>query len=158
MKRKSATLLSSILLILVASLLPLVTSCSSGDDGKEAFNKARTQELVKEYDANGGKLTPEQYSELIKNTRFLYADIKAQMKALLDITEPLKFSQEYQRLKNDNDFIERLTLREQVWRVLVLGQKDFSVDNRKEFGDLPDESTLIDYYDDCIRVRVTDSL
>lgn len=134
-----------------------VASCSGSKDNEAKFDKALTQQLIKEYDANGGKLSPEQYSELIKNTRILFSCIKEEMKDLMDISEPLKFTQEYQRLKNDNDFIERLTLREQAWRVLVLGQKDFSVDNRKEFGNLPDECTIIDYYDDCIRTRVTDA-
>lgn len=134
-----------------------VASCSGSKDNEAKFDKALTQQLIKEYDANGGKLSPEQYSELIKNTRILFSGIKEEMKDLMDISEPLKFTQEYQRLKNDNDFIERLTLREQAWRVLVLGQKDFSVDNRKEFGNLPDECTIIDYYDDCIRTRVTDA-
>lgn len=149
--------MKKLLSLLATVMLVAFVSCSKGEVDGEKFNTAETRALITEYDANGGKLTPEQYSTLIKNTRLLFSDIKVRMKELLGITEPLRFTQEYQRLKHDNDFMERLVVREQVWRVLVMGQRNFSEQNKAEFHDLPDECMLIDYYDDCIRSRVTDA-
>ncbi|MDE6346128.1 MAG: hypothetical protein K2L55_05610 [Muribaculaceae bacterium] len=149
--------MKKLLSLLATVMLVAFVSCSKGEDDGEKFNAAETRALITEYDANGGKLTPEQYSTLIKNTRLLFSDIKVRMKELLGITEPLRFTQEYQRLKHDNDFMELLVVREQVWRVLVMGQRNFSEQNKAEFHDLPDECMLIDYYDDCIRSRVTDA-
>ncbi|MBD5229453.1 MAG: hypothetical protein HDS69_05385 [Bacteroidales bacterium] len=158
MKKQFAKLAAPLFPLLTIAILLFAASCSKSEDEEVKFDKARTQQLIKEYDSNGGKLSPEQYDELITNTTLLYADIKQQMKDLLSITEPLKFAQEYQRLKNDNDFMERITIREQVWRVLVLGQKDFSAENIEAFNELPKESSLIDYYDDQIRTRLTDAI
>jgi len=149
--------MKKLLSLFAIAILVAVASCSKGDGQEEMFNKAETEALIKEYDANGGTLTPEQYSVLIRNTRLLFSDIKNSMKALLAVSEPLRFAQEYQKLKNDDEFMEKLVIREQVWRVLVLGQKGFSAENKSEFGNLPDECMLIDYYDDCIRTRLTDA-
>lgn len=148
--------MKKLLSLFAIALLAVVTSCSKGDK-KETFNTAEMQALIKEYDANGGSLTPEQYSTLITNTRMLFGDIKERMKTLLGITEPLRFTQEYQKLKQDKKFMEELVVREQVWRVLILGQKGFSEQNKAEFGNLPDDCMLIDYYDDCIRTRLLDA-
>lgn len=148
--------MKKLLSLFAIAILFAVTACSKEEE-KETFNTAETTALIKEYDAQGGKLSSEQYSVLIKNTRLLFSDIKGRMKTLLGITEPLKFAQEYQKLKNSNEFMEKLVIREQVWRVLILGQKGFSEQNKAEFGDLPDECMLIDYYDDCIRSRITDA-
>lgn len=148
--------MKKLLSLFAIAILFAVTACSKEEE-KESFNAAETTALIKEYDAQGGKLSSEQYSVLIKNTRLLFSDIKGRMKTLLGITEPLKFAQEYQKLKNSNEFMEKLVIREQVWRVLILGQKGFSEQNKAEFGDLPDECMLIDYYDDCIRSRITDA-
>lgn len=143
------------------ALLVVLTSCSGGDKEEEKFNAAETQALITQYDANGGTLTSEEYSVLIKNTHLLFADIKQQMKELLDITDHKEFMQKYELLKQDKQFIDEITIREQVWRVLILGQKGFSEENKIEFGNLPEECQLIDYYDDCIIARVdenTDSI
>lgn len=147
----------NLLSIPVIIMLLVFTACSGDDDKKPAYNKTETMALINEYDASGGKLQPVQYSMLIKNTRLLFADIKETMKALLSVSEPLRFAQEYQKLKNNDEFIDKLAVREKAWRVLVLGQKGFSKENMTEFGNLPDECMLIDYYDDCIRVRVIDA-
>lgn len=144
-------------LLTLTALIVITSSCSGGGKEKETFNKERVTELISVYDSNGGSLTSGQFSELIKNTRLLFTDIKGQMKALIDITEPLRFTQEYQKLKHSEDFMDKLVMREKVWRVLVLGQKGFSDENRAEFSDLPDECMIIDYYDDCIRARVTEA-
>ena len=146
-------------LLALFTALSLMTfgSCSGNDGEEEKFNKTETCALISEYDANGGTLTPGQYSILIKNTRMLFSDIKSCMKELMEISEPLRFAQEYQKLRHDSEFIDRLVIREQVWRVLILGQKGFSEENKAEFSDLPDECMLIDYYDDCIRTRITDA-
>lgn len=149
--------MKKLLSLFAIALLAVVTSCSKGDKEEETFNTAEMQTLIKEYDANGGSLTPEQYSTLINNTRMLFGDIKGRMKTLLGITEPLRFTQEYQKLKHDKKFMEELVVREQVWRVLILGQKGFSEQNKAEFSNLPDECMLIDYYDDCIRTRLLDA-
>lgn len=149
--------MKKLLAFLLSTALIVITSCSGGDDEKATFNKTRATELITAYDSNGGSLAPEQYSELITNTRLLFDEIKGQMKALIDITEPLRFTQEYQKLKHNEDFMDKLVMREKVWRVLVLGQKGFSDGNRTEFGNLPDECMIIDYYDDCIRARVTEA-
>lgn len=140
--------------ILTLLIMLAASSCGSGDKD-ELFNADITRNLIKKYDDGGGKLTPEEYSALISQTHLLYADIKDNMKKLLDISEPLRFNQEYQRLKSDKTFIDKITIGEQVWRVLVLGQKGFSPENQREFGDLPDQRMLIDYYDDTIRTRLT---
>ena len=143
------------------ALLVVLTSCSGGDKEEEKFNAAETQALITQYDANGGTLTSEEYSVLIKNTHLLFADIKQQMKELLDIADQKEFMQKYELLKQDKQFIDEITIREQVWRVLILGQKGFSEENKIEFGNLPEECQLIDYYDDCIIARVdenTDSI
>lgn len=142
-------------LALFTLLLLLTTSCSKSEEEKPRYNKTETRELINTYDANKGKLTPEQYSRLIANTRLLFAELKQTLKLLSEIAEPLRFTQEYEKLKNDKEFFDKLTDREQAWRVLVLGQKDFSAQNRTEFSDLPRESWLIDYYDDVIRLRIT---
>lgn len=149
--------MKKLLALILSTALIVITSCSGGDEEKATFNKARATELITAYDSNGGSLAPEQYSELITNTRLLFDEIKGQMKALIDITEPLRFTQEYQKLKHNEDFMDKLVMREKVWRVLVLGQKGFSVGNKTEFGNLPDECMIIDYYDDCIRARVTEA-
>lgn len=149
--------MKKLLSLLATVMLLAFVSCSKGEDEGEKFNATETRALITEYDGNGGTLSAEQYSTLIKNTRLLFSDIKGRMKELLGITEPLRFSQEYQKLKHDDSFMEKLVIREQVWRVLILGQKNFSEQNKVEFGDLPDECMLIDYYDDCIRSRVTDA-
>lgn len=135
-------------------VIMFTASCGSNEEEKPRYNKTETRQLIKTYDTNGGKLSHGQYSTLIKNTRLLFTELKETMKTLMMISEPLRFTQEYQKLKNDDDFYDKLIDREQVWRVLVLGQKDFSAKNKEEFGNLPDESMLIDYYDECIRVRV----
>lgn len=143
------------------ALLVVLASCSGGDKEEEKFNAAETQALITQYDANGGTLTSEEYSVLIKNTHLLFADIKQQMKELLDIADQKEFMQKYELLKQDKQFIDEITIREQVWRVLILGQKGFSEENKIEFGNLPEECQLIDYYDDCIIARVdenTDSI
>lgn len=143
------------------ALLVVLASCSGGDKEEEKFNAAETQALITQYDANGGTLTSEEYSVLIKNTHLLFADIKQQMKELLDIADQKEFIQKYELLKQDKQFIDEITIREQVWRVLILGQKGFSEENKIEFGNLPEECQLIDYYDDCIIARVdenTDSI
>lgn len=143
------------------ALLVVLVSCSGGDKEEEKFNAAETQALITQYDANGGTLTSEEYSVLIKNTHLLFADIKQQMKELLDIADQKEFMQKYELLKQDKQFIDEITIREQVWRVLILGQKGFSEENKIEFGNLPEECQLIDYYDDCIIARVdenTDSI
>lgn len=143
------------------ALLVVLASCSGGDKEEEKFNAAETQALITQYDANGGTLTSEEYSVLIKNTHLLFADIKQQMKELLDIADQKEFMQRYELLKQDKQFIDEITIREQVWRVLILGQKGFSEENKIEFGNLPEECQLIDYYDDCIIARVdenTDSI
>ena len=143
------------------ALLVVLASCSGGDKEEEKFNAAETQALITQYDANGGTLTSEEYSVLIKNTHLLFADIKQQMKELLDIADQKEFMQKYELLKQDKQFIDEITIREQVWRVLILGQKGFSDENKIEFGKLPEECQLIDYYDDCIIARVdenTDSI
>ena len=143
------------------ALLVVLASCSGGDKEQEKFNAAETQALITQYDANGGTLTSEEYSVLIKNTHLLFADIKQQMKELLDIADQKEFIQKYELLKQDKQFIDEITIREQVWRVLILGQKGFSEENKIEFGNLPEECQLIDYYDDCIIARVdenTDSI
>lgn len=136
-------------------VIMFIASCSSNEEEKPRYNKKETRELIKAYDDNGGKLSHQQYSSLIKNTRLLFAELKETMKALMKISEPLLFTQEYQKLKNDDDFYDKLIDREQAWRVLVLGQKDFSPENAEEFRDLPDESRRVDYYDECIRLRIT---
>lgn len=140
-------------------VLLIATSCgkNEGETKKETYNKAETEQLIAAYDNNSGTLTHEQYSRLIKNTSLIFAELKETMKDLLGITEPLRFTQEYQKLKADTAFMDKLVLREQAWRVLVLGQKGFSEDNLEEFGNLPQECMLIDYYDDCIRVRLTET-
>ena len=143
------------------ALLVVLASCSGGDKEEEKFNAAETQALITQYDANGGTLTSEEYSVLIKNTHLLFADIKQQMKELLDIADQKEFMQKYELLKQDKQFIDEITIREQVWRVLILGQKGFSEENKIGFGNLPEECQLIDYYDDCIIARVdenTDSI
>lgn len=143
------------------ALFVVLASCSGGDKEEEKFNAAETQALITQYDANGGTLTSEEYSVLIKNTHLLFADIKQQMKELLDIADQKEFMQKYELLKQDKQFIDEITIREQVWRVLILGQKGFSEENKIEFGNLPEECQLIDYYDDCIIARVdenTDSI
>ncbi|MBR6746092.1 MAG: hypothetical protein IKL83_01810 [Muribaculaceae bacterium] len=139
------------------ALFVVLASCSGGDKEEEKFNAAETQALITQYDANGGTLTSEEYSVLIKNTHLLFADIKQQMKELLDIADKKQFMQKYESLKQDKQFIEELTIREQVWRVLILGQKGFSEENKIEFGNLPEECQLIDYYDDCIIARVDEN-
>ena len=139
------------------ALFVVLASCSGGDKEEEKFNAAETQALITQYDANGGTLTSEEYSVLIKNTHLLFADIKQQMKELLDIADKKQFMQNYESLKQDKQFIEELTIREQVWRVLILGQKGFSEENKIEFGNLPEECQLIDYYDDCIIARVDEN-
>lgn len=139
------------------ALFVVLASCSGGDKEEEKFNAAETQALITQYDANGGTLTSEEYSVLIKNTHLLFADIKQQMKELLDIADKKQFMQKYESLKQDRQFIEELTIREQVWRVLILGQKGFSEENKIEFGNLPEECQLIDYYDDCIIARVDEN-
>lgn len=139
------------------ALFVVLASCSGGDKEEEKFNAAETQALITQYDANGGMLTSEEYSVLIKNTHLLFADIKQQMKELLDIADKKQFLQKYESLKQDKQFIEELTIREQVWRVLILGQKGFSEENKIEFGNLPEECQLIDYYDDCIIARVDEN-
>lgn len=139
------------------ALLVVLASCSDGDKEEERFNAVETQALITQYDSNGGKLTSEQYSVLIKNTHLLFADIKQQMKELLDIADQKEFMQKYQSLKQDKQFIEEITIREQVWRVLILGQKGFSEENKIEFGNLPEECQLIDYYDDCIIARIDEN-
>lgn len=139
------------------ALLVVIASCSGGDKEEERFNAVETQALITQYDSNGGKLTSEQYSVLIKNTHLLFADIKQQMKELLDIADQKEFMQKYQSLKQDKQFIEEITIREQVWRVLILGQKGFSEDNKIQFGNLPEECQLIDYYDDCIIARIDEN-
>lgn len=139
------------------ALLVVIASCSGGDKEEERFNAVETQALITQYDSNGGKLTSEQYSVLIKNTHLLFADIKQQMKELLDIADQKEFMQKYQSLKQDKRFIEEITIREQVWRVLILGQKGFSEENKIEFGNLPEECQLIDYYDDCIIARIDEN-
>ena len=139
------------------ALFVVLASCSGGDKEEEKFNAAETQALITQYDANGGTLTSEEYSVLIKNTHLLFADIKQQMKELLDIADKKQFLQKYESLKQDKQFIEELTIREQVWRVLILGQKGFSEENKIEFGNLPEECQLIDYYDDCIIARVDEN-
>ncbi len=139
------------------ALLVVLASCSGGDKEEEKFNAAKTQALITQYDTNGGTLTSEEYSVLIKNTHLLFADIKQQMKELLDIADQKEFMQKYESLKQDKQFIEEITIREQVWRVLILGQKGFSEENKLEFGNLPEECQLIDYYDDCIIARVDEN-
>lgn len=139
------------------ALLVVLASCSGGDKEEEKFNAAETQALITQYDANGGTLTSEEYSVLIKNTHLLFADIKQQMKELLDIADQKEFIQKYELLKQDKQFIDEITIREQVWRVLILGQKGFSEENKIEFGNLPEECQLIDYYDDCIIARVDEN-
>ena len=139
------------------ALLVVLASCSGGDKEEEKFNAAETQALITQYDANGGTLTSEEYSVLIKNTHLLFADIKQQMKELLDIADQKEFLQKYELLKQDKQFIDEITIREQVWRVLILGQKGFSEENKIEFGNLPEECQLIDYYDDCIIARVDEN-
>ena len=146
--------MKKLLSIFAAAILLVATACSSGDNQEEKFNAAETQALIKDYDANGGTLTPEQFSTLIKNTRLLFADIKDRMKELIDITDHDDFMQQYEALKADASFMQELSIREQAWRVLILGQKNFSEDNLTQFGNLPDECMLIDYYDDCIRARL----
>ena len=143
------------------ALLVVLASCSGGDKEEEKFNAVETQALITQYDANGGTLTSEEYSVLIKNTHLLFADIKQHMKELLDIADQKEFMQKYELLKQDKQFIDEITIREQVWRVLILGQKGFSEENKIEFDNLPEECQLIDYYDDCIIARVdenTDSI
>ena len=66
------------------ALLVVLASCSGGDKEEEKFNAVETQALITQYDANGGTLTSEEYSVLIKNTHLLFADIKQHMKELLD--------------------------------------------------------------------------
>lgn len=139
------------------ALLVVLASCSGGDKEEEKFNAAETQALITQYDTNGGTLTAEEYSVLIKNTHLLFADIKQQMKELLDIADQKEFIQRYESLKQNKQFIEEITIREQVWRVLILGQKGFSEENKLEFGNLPEECQLIDYYDDCIIARVDEN-
>lgn len=146
---------------LTIALHVALASCSGENEQQEEFNVVEVQSLIKQYDANGGELTAEQYSVLIKNTRLLFDDIKGRMKDLLDIADYNRFMQEYQAFKQDKLFMEKIAIRDQVWRVLVLGQKGFSEENEMEFGNLPEECQLIDYYDDCIIMRlseVTDSI
>ena len=153
--------MKKLLTIFAAAILIATTSCSSGDQQEEKFNAAETQSLIKSYDANGGSLTPEQYTTLIKNTRLLFADIKERMKALIDITDHDAFIKQYEALKADAAFMQEIAIREQAWRVLVLGQKNFTEDNLNQFGNMNDECMLIDYYDDCIRASLeqpTDTL
>lgn len=147
--KKTFSIFTLLLVIMFA------VSCSSNEEDKPRYNKKETRELIKTYDNNGGKLSHGQYSNLIKNTRLLFTELKETMKTLMMISEPLRFTQEYQKLKNDEDFYDKLIDREQAWRVLVLGQKDFSPENAEEFRDLPDENRRVDYYDECIRLRIT---
>lgn len=145
------------LLFLPLFILILTAGACSKDEGeKPKYNKAETVALIEEYDANGGQLKPEQYTVLIKNARLLFDDIKGTMKGLLDIQDNQSFIDKYHELCANEEFMDKIAVRERLWRVLVLGQKGFSKDNMKEFGNLPDESTLIDYYDDCISARVND--
>lgn len=143
--------------LLTIALIIVLASCSGGDEQEEVFNFEETQSLIKQYDANGGELSAEQYSLLIKNTRLLFDDIKGRMKELLNITDHKQFLQEYQAFKQDSKFMKEISIRDQVWRVLVLGQKGFSEQNEMEFGILPEECKLIDYYNDCILMRLSES-
>lgn len=60
--------MKKLLSLFAIALLAVITSCSKGDKEEETFNTAEMQTLIKEYDANGGSLTPEQYSTLINSS------------------------------------------------------------------------------------------
>ena len=95
-------------------------------------------------------IIPETYGEWDDGERFAFFSMAV-----------VEFMQKYELLKQDKQFIDEITIREQVWRVLILGQKGFSEENKIEFDNLPEECQLIDYYDDCIIARVdenTDSI
>lgn len=136
-------------IIICAVALVALNSC-----GSDGYDPAESGRLCSLYDS-GQNMNDDDYSALISQEQWAFDGIRTKMEALLDLGEPLAFSQEYIRLKGDTAFVSMVAMSERMWRVLVLSRPHFSIDNVSRFETLLDVRKIIDLYNDDIARRLS---
>ena len=135
--------------ILPVAFFATLAFCSCSDKGYDAEKTdALCQKILH------GQASSSDYSDLIEMENLAFENRQATMENMLEIQEPLKFNQEFQKNKADTAFIEMVDLSESAWRVLVLSQRDFNDDNYQRFEQLRDLRKIVDMLEDDIARRL----